>query len=285
MFDLLRWLKIVKIVKIFENCSSSMDDAENRASSDSNVEDYNLRIYTMFVALVLVGFITAFVLAFCMVKGNRGLGENSLVGFRKTKNVQYQCRHTCRVNSSTCNAIFNDKSNRNRHEKNPNQHPNCEHSTCTTMRHHEQLEEAREQAEQLEQAGPPVARRLSSLASYASQVTNDDDEGGAREILSVPLNSTKRRRKNASEPKLSDPVIVMNNAVGLINELQQRSGARRPLIAALFSGVQQESAAAAIGCGLRTVQRAFAESRDGNTAISNLFLFNDYVRYHVRESC
>jgi hypothetical protein len=33
---------------------------------------------------------------------------------------------------------------------------------------------------------PPVARRLSSLASYASQVTNDDDdEGGAREILSI----------------------------------------------------------------------------------------------------
>jgi hypothetical protein len=170
-----------------------MDDAENRASSDSNVEDYNLRIYTMFVALVLVGFITAFVLAFCMVKGNRGLGENSLVGFRKTKNVQYQCRHTCRVNSSTCNAIFNDKSNRNRHEKNPNQHPNCEHSTCTTMRHHE-LEEAREQAEQLEQAGPPrptsLLARLVRVASHErrrrrrrSRNSLDSDEQCAAKTL------------------------------------------------------------------------------------------------------
>jgi hypothetical protein len=77
----------------------------------------------------------------------------------------------------------------------------------------------------------------------------------------------------------------MNNAIGLINELQQRSGARRPLIAALFNGVKQESAAAVIGVDVRTIQRAFAESRDGNTAIPNLFLFNDYVRYHVRESC
>jgi hypothetical protein len=275
-------------VKIFEKLlvGSSMDNAENRATSDSNFEEYNIRVFRIATVCVLAVVAMYFLLVFCMLKGNRGQGENSLVGFRKTKNVQCQCRHTCRVNNSTYNAIFNDKSNRNRHEKNPKQRPNCQNSTCTTMRHHEQLEEAREQAEQLEQAGPPVARRLSSLASYASQATNDDDdEGGAREILSIPLNSTKRRRKNASEPKLSDPVIVMNNAIGLINELQQRSGARRPLIAALFSGVQQESAAAAIGCGLRTVQRAFAESRDGNTAISNLFLFNDYVRYHVRESC
>jgi hypothetical protein len=37
------------------------------------------------------------------------------------------------------------------------------------------------------------------------------------------------------------------------------------LIAALFNGVKQESAAVVIGVDVRTVQRAFAESRDGNT--------------------
>jgi hypothetical protein len=64
----------------------------------------------------------------------------------------------------------------------------------------------REQAEQLEQAGPPVA-----------------DVSPRSPLLSSLTNSTKRRRKKRREPKLSDPTIVMNNAVGLINELQQRS--------------------------------------------------------------
>jgi hypothetical protein len=226
---LLRSLKIGNIVQIFEKLGASMDNAENRATSDSNFEEYNIRVFQIAAVCLVVLFAMAVYALLCMLKASRGQGENSFVGFRPTNVVQLQCRHTCRVNSSTCNAIFNTVSNRNRHEKNSNQHPNCQNSTCTTMRHHEQVEEAREQAEQLEQAGPPIARRLSSLGSYASRAAANycDDDGGTREILSIPMNSTKRRRKNASEPKLSDPEIVMNNAIGLINELQQRSGARR----------------------------------------------------------
>jgi hypothetical protein len=55
----------------------------------------------------------------------------------------------------------------------------------------------------------------------------------------------------------------MSNAVGLIKQLQERSGARRPLIAVLFTGVKQERAATALGLSRTTIQRAFADSRDG----------------------
>jgi hypothetical protein len=80
----------------------------------------------------------------------------------------------------TCNAVFNDVSNRNRHEKNDNLHPNCENSTCTTLsvRHHEQLADARAQLDQMKIDGPPRARRLSSLGAGASRANDDDNDDG-----------------------------------------------------------------------------------------------------------
>lgn len=82
--------------------------------------------------------------------------------------------------------------------------------------------------------------------------------------------STRNDAAATSKPKSYDEEIAMSNAVkNLINALQLRSGARRPLIAALFNGVNQQAAAAALGVSRSTIQRAFADSRDGDTAISN----------------
>jgi hypothetical protein len=130
------------------------------------------------------------------------------------------------------------------------------------VRHHEQLADARAQLDQMKIDGPPRARRLSSLGAGASRANDDNDDGDeAVSDRSISTNSSKRRRSNASEPKPSDAEIVMSNAVGLIKQLQERSGARRPLIAALFSGVNQERAASALGVADRTIRRAFADAR------------------------
>jgi hypothetical protein len=128
--DLLRLLKIMKIVQNLEKSSFSMDNSANTPTSSSNFEEYNIRVFVIVGVCFLLAFAMYCVLAFSMTRATVGQGENSVVAFRKTKTTQHQCRHTCRVNNDTCNAVFNDVSNRNRHEKNDNLHPNCENSTC-----------------------------------------------------------------------------------------------------------------------------------------------------------
>lgn len=157
---------------------------------------------------------------------------------------------------------------------NLNVHPECENSLCTALAHHEQLGLATEQVQQLRAYGPPVAKRRASVGANVSRANNDDDSGDEPpRFSSITSNGPKRRRSNATESKPSDAEIVLSNAVTLINELQLRSGARRPLIAALFDGVSQQFASTTTGLSRSTIQRASKQSRDGKTTEITIFYF------------
>lgn len=242
-----------------------MDNSANTPTSSSNFEEYNIRVFVIVCICLLVAFAMVLYTLFCMMRATVGQGENSFVGFRATNTTSHQCRHTCPVNNKECRALLATQSDLNRHEKNVNVHSSCSRSACTVLEYHDTLDAALAYAEQLKKEGPPRARRLSSLGAGSSRANYDDDGSGDEAVSdrSISTNGTKRRRRNASEPKSSDAEIVMNNVVDLIKDLQPRSGARRPLIAALFSGVNQEHAAAALDMSRSTIQRAFADARGG----------------------
>jgi hypothetical protein len=131
---------------------------------------------------VFVGLAICCLFVFCMMRANRGQGENPFVGYRVSKNVQLQCRHSCSVNNRPCNVVCNENWNRDEHEKNPNVHPNCENSPCTVPAYHERLARAKAAVAQLEADGPPLPKRRASVGATVSR-PNDDD--GAKQPANV----------------------------------------------------------------------------------------------------
>lgn len=259
-----------------------MDKSPVLATSSSKLEEYDIRLVKIVFVFCLMVVIIFCVLVFCMMKANRGSGENSNVGFRATKIKQLQCRHTCFVNNNLCNSVFDKTWNRDRHEMNLNVHPNCQNSQCTCLSYHHLLGIATAQVEHLKADGPPLAKRRASVGASVSRTSsnnNDADDGDEPEFEPT----LKRPRSSLVTPKLSNAEVVLNNAVALIKSLQPRSGARRPLIATLFDGVTQVDTASLLGVDERTVRRAVAGSRvDGK--ISNRFFAVIYesIRWRFR---